>query len=110
MSIMNGLGYVPKSNIILENIETHLQHPTQRNKALTPRQQLQIALHCLGTGAQYHAIGDMHGISKASINCRVIKRVVYAINNNNFCRVDLETHAHQQFLTRQFTYRTQSLL
>lgn len=30
---------------LLERLEAVLEHPTQRNKALSPHQQLQIALH-----------------------------------------------------------------
>ncbi|PSN38630.1 hypothetical protein C0J52_23875 [Blattella germanica] len=69
--------------MVLENIVPFLQHETARNHALTPKQQLQIALHWLGTGAQFHAIADMHGVSKSSV-CRAIQNVVHGINNNLF--------------------------
>nr|CAI5845052.1 unnamed protein product [Callosobruchus analis] len=63
---------------LLEHIEARLEHPTRRNKALTSHQQLEIALHWLGTGAQFHSISDMHGISKATV-CRVVHKVIDAI-------------------------------
>lgn len=66
---------------VLQKIEPVLEHPTKRNNAVTPHQQLQIALHWLGSGAQYHCIGDMHGVSKATV-CRVIKNVVNAVNTH----------------------------
>ncbi|KAJ3654353.1 hypothetical protein Zmor_013546 [Zophobas morio] len=56
-----------------------LQHETGRNHALSSRQQVQVALHWFGTGCQYHAIGDMHGLSKATVH-RCIKNVTSAIN------------------------------
>lgn len=67
-------------NIVLNAIQPILQHPTNRNHALTPKQQLQIALHWFGSGVQYHCIADMHGVSKGTV-CRVIKSVVDAVNN-----------------------------
>lgn len=51
---------------------------SNKNMALTPRQQLLVALHWLGNGSQYHGIGDMHGVSKSTV-CRSLKRVVNAI-------------------------------
>lgn len=66
---------------LLEVLQPYLEHPTQRNHALTPHQQLQIALHWFGTGTSYHAVSDMHGVSKATV-CRAIKTVVNSVNNN----------------------------
>lgn len=71
---------------LLGRIENHLNHPTRRNKALSAKQQLEIALHWFGTGAQYHAVGDMHGVSKATV-CRVIRTVVDGINEILFNEV-----------------------
>lgn len=65
---------------LCERIGHVLQHDTARNHALTVPQQIQAALHWLGTGAQYHAVGDMHGISKATI-CRSVHRTIRAIND-----------------------------
>jgi hypothetical protein len=63
---------------VLSKIGSRLEHKTQKNKALSPNQQLLTALHWLGNGGQYHGISDMHGISKATV-CRVIKKVISAI-------------------------------
>jgi hypothetical protein len=68
-------------SVILNTIEPMLHHPTKRNHALSPKEQLQIALHWFGSGVQYHCIADMHGVSKGTV-CRVIKNVVNAINEN----------------------------
>jgi len=43
-----------------------LHWETNRSRAASEKQLLQIALHWLGTGGQYHAVGDMHGVSKDS--------------------------------------------
>lgn len=67
-------------SFILERIQGVLQHSTRRNYALSPQQQLQVALHWLGSGVQYHCVADMHGIEKATV-CRVIKKVVNAIHD-----------------------------
>lgn len=72
------LGF-PQFAHLLQQIEGRLQHLTGRNHALGPHQQLEIALHWLGTGTQYHSIGDMHGVSKATV-CRVVQKVVNAID------------------------------
>ncbi|KAJ8879566.1 hypothetical protein PR048_020174 [Dryococelus australis] len=66
------------SSFILERIDAHLEHPTHRNLALIPHQQLQIALHWLGTGAQYHSISDIHDVSKTTIS-KVVHKVVNAV-------------------------------
>lgn len=68
-----------KFNYVLLSIEQELAHPTRRNNALTPAQQLMVALHWLGSGMQYHCAADMHGVSKATV-CRTVHRVVSAIN------------------------------
>jgi len=43
-----------------------LHRETERSRAASEKQLLQIALYWLGTGGQYHAVGDMHGVSKDS--------------------------------------------
>lgn len=64
-------------------LRPYLQRVTNRNKALSAELQLQITLHWLGTGAQYHAIADMHGISKASV-CRAVHNTVAAVTDTLF--------------------------
>ena len=75
-----------KLETLLNDIGGHLSHPTRRSEALSAKLQLCVALHWLGSGAQYHTVGDMHGISKASV-CRCIHRVVQAINDVKFPQV-----------------------
>lgn len=64
-------------------LRPYLERVTERSKALPAELQLQVALHWMGTGAQYHAIADMHGISKASV-CRIVRSTVAAVNNAMF--------------------------
>lgn len=64
-------------------LRPYLQRVTHRSRALSAELQLQITLHWLGTGAQYHAIADMHGICKASV-CRAVHNTVAAVNNTIF--------------------------
>lgn len=45
------------------------------------KQQLAVALHWLGSGAQYHPVADMHSVSKATI-CRCVKAVVQCVNTH----------------------------
>lgn len=71
---------------LLGDIGAHLQYGTGKSGALSPKQQLCAALHFLGTGAQFHCVGDMHGISKSSV-CRSLHRVVAAINRIKFPQI-----------------------
>lgn len=57
-----------------------LERNTNRSEALSVKIQLCIGLHWLGTGAQNHAVADMHGVSKASV-CRTVQNIVNAINS-----------------------------
>lgn len=60
-----------------------LQRQSNRSESLSVKLQLQLALHWFGTGAQHHAVGDMHGVSKASV-CRSVQDVVGAVNTVMF--------------------------
>ena len=64
---------------ILQEIGVELQHNTRKSGALSPKKQLCVALHWLGSGSQYHTITDMHGVHKSTV-CRSIKNVVNAVN------------------------------
>lgn len=68
---------------LLEDIGHQLQHATGKSGALTAKQQLCIALHWFGSGCQFHAIGDMHGVSKASV-FRCVHSVVETVNMIKF--------------------------
>lgn len=59
---------------VLCAIGESIDHRSHMNCALLPKQQLLVALHFYGSGAQYHGIGDMHGIHKSTV-CRVVNRV-----------------------------------
>jgi hypothetical protein len=68
---------------VLEKVGSKLVHKTNKNKALTPEQQLLTALHWMGNGGQYHGVADMHGITKATV-CRSLKSVVNVIVSGLF--------------------------
>ena len=55
-----------------------IQHPTNRNMALSPGKQVLLALRFLASGAFYHVVGDAHGPSRATVH-RTIHRVRAAI-------------------------------
>lgn len=69
--------------LLINLLSAILERETNRSHSLTVQQQLLITLRWLGTGTTYHAIGDLHGVSKATV-CRVIKSVVNAINSTLF--------------------------
>lgn len=75
----------PAAEYVLRCIAEDLLLSTRRNKALSPEMQLLTTLHFIGSGCQYHGIGDMHGISKATV-CRVIHNVTTAIINRLFAQ------------------------
>lgn len=54
---------------------------SNRGGGLSTNQIVEVALHFLGSGAQYHVVGDMHGISKATV-CRCVKKFVRSVNRN----------------------------
>uniref|UniRef100_A0A8D8ZAT3 Nuclease HARBI1 n=1 Tax=Cacopsylla melanoneura TaxID=428564 RepID=A0A8D8ZAT3_9HEMI len=69
-----------------QDIGGQLEPRTHRSKSLTAKEQILLTLHWLGTGAQQHAIGDMHGVSKATVG-RVAEKVIATINNTLFDEV-----------------------
>ena len=52
---------------LVERLEPVLRRASERNHALSAKNCVQIALHWLGNEGQYHAVSDMHGISKATV-------------------------------------------
>jgi hypothetical protein len=56
-----------------------LQHPTKRNKPLSPREQIELFLQFLGTNGFYHLLRDARGPSSHTV-CRTIHRVSKAVN------------------------------
>lgn len=73
----------PEIDKVLSHIQDVLMHESGRSAALTPTEQLLITLRFFASGSFYHLIGDLQGVSKATV-CRSIKRCVDAINNRMF--------------------------
>lgn len=69
-----------------QDIRGELEPQTNRSKSPTAEEQILLTLHWLGTGAQQHAIGDMHGVSKATVG-RVAVKVISTIINTLFDEV-----------------------
>lgn len=67
-----------KMGELINRLGPVLTRHTNRSQPMTVSLMLQTALHFLGTGAQYHAISDMSGISKASV-CRAVHDVIEAV-------------------------------
>ncbi|KAK4881735.1 hypothetical protein RN001_005054 [Aquatica leii] len=63
---------------LLNEIEVHLLVDANRNHAVSPRNQLLLALRFYATGNMLIAVGDFSGVHKATA-CRIIKRVTTAI-------------------------------
>lgn len=74
------------AEIVLNGISIRIQNDITKYQVLTPQQQLLITLHFLGTNAQYHAVGAMHGVHKSTI-CNCIHNVIKAIIDVFFRRV-----------------------
>jgi hypothetical protein len=68
---------------ILTEISPFIAHPTCRNYALSPEQQLLLTLRFLATGGMYRLVGDAHGPSKPTVS-RTVSRVVGAIIDHYF--------------------------
>jgi hypothetical protein len=56
-----------------EKFSDHLQHETHRNQSLSPRHQIQIFLHFLGTNTFYHVLRDCHGVGTNTVMRHVHK-------------------------------------
>ncbi|XP_043217108.1 putative nuclease HARBI1 [Amphibalanus amphitrite] len=87
---------------ILHFIGDDLAHDTDRNHALTPKQQLLLTLRFLATGSFYHVVGDAHGPSKATVY-RAVHRAVEAIVNRLMGLIAFpNTHEATRALQAQF--------
>lgn len=64
-------------------IGSSIKHSTLRNFALSPMEQILLSLHWMGTGCQYHAVADMHGVYKSTVQ-RTLSRVVSAVLDKIF--------------------------
>ena len=61
-----------------ERLGPVLQHATQRNQPLTPRQQIETFLHFAGTNSFFHVMRDARGPSTHTVH-RTVHRVAEAI-------------------------------
>jgi hypothetical protein len=68
--------------IVIERIGLYLLL-SEKNFALSPYQQLLVALHWMGNGGPFHGIADMHGISRSTVS-RIVERVIHAIVDHLF--------------------------
>lgn len=94
---------------LVNTIGQFLQHDTYRNHALTPRQQVLIALRFFADGAGLRIIGDAHGVSKATVS-RCIHRTTNAIIDHLFVEaVDFPVdNVYLLNIPRQFQQTTHS--
>jgi hypothetical protein len=71
---------VPRS--VVDHLELKLgdklKHTTERNSPVSPRDQIKVFLHFLGTNAFYHIIRDCHGVSTDTV-FRTVHRVCDAL-------------------------------
>lgn len=75
-----------KLKYIVSRIRHILVHHTNRNHTLSTIQQVHLCLQFLRSDAQYHSIGDMHSVSKATVY-RVVRNVTKAINEVLFAQL-----------------------
>ena len=81
------------------------EHPTNRNKALSPSQQVFVALQFFATGSVLDDSSTIHGVSRAT-TCRTISRVTNAL-----CGLRNEVRILRLVLMQRFSfYKTKRLL
>ena len=66
-------------NMIVDSLAPFIAHETDRNFALSPEQQVRLALRYLASGSYYMSVGDSHNVHKSTVS-RTLHRVVDAIN------------------------------
>ena len=93
---------------LVHTISIYLQHQTARNYALTPVQQVLIALRFFAEGSSLRVLGDAHGVSPATVH-RCIYRVVEVVNTNYFNQI-IQFPENINNLPRLFQLKTQSLM
>jgi len=72
-----------EANQVINRLLPLLSPSTQRNHALSTKQQILIAVRFLATGGHLRLIADAHGVSTASVS-RCVHRVVETINDVYF--------------------------
>lgn len=65
-------------DFLVNLLKNHLQRPTGRSYALTPREQVLLALRFFATGSMYQVIGDTMGFHKGTVS-RAVDSVVSAL-------------------------------
>ena len=88
------------AHLLIEEIRPQLQRQTRRNHAITPEEQVFAFLRFLASGNFYTSIGDLHGLSKASV-CRIVKHVSDSIAclSNRYIRMPSTTNEIRKMKT-----------
>ena len=61
-------------NLLEEKLSADLKHATRRNQGLSPRDQIKVFLHFVGTNSFFHVMRDCHGVSTDTV-FRTVHRV-----------------------------------
>ena len=81
---------------LTNKLAENLIYDSERNMALTVKQQLLLTLRFLASNGFYNLTGDAHGIHKSTV-CRTVKRVTRSINNLYNEYVRFPTNCSPQF-------------
>ncbi|XP_064622520.1 putative nuclease HARBI1 [Lineus longissimus] len=88
---------------VLDLIGPQIEHPTRRNRALLPIQQLAVALRFYAFGCFQIEFGDSSGVSQATC-CRVVRRVSEAICGWKERFIRFPTTAEEKWVVMQGFY------
>lgn len=72
-----------KLEMLCQEIGPIINHQSRKSGAMSIKQQICVTLHWLGSGSQYHIVGDTHGVSKATV-FRCVTAVIKAVNETLF--------------------------
>ncbi|KAB0805309.1 hypothetical protein PPYR_02279 [Photinus pyralis] len=89
--------------VVLNLIQNQIQHRTNRNHAISPMNQLLIALRFYAVGNPYAAAGDFGGVHKSTAGV-IIKRVTTAISTLRRQFVSLPTTPDEVTSTQEGFY------
>ena len=92
---------VPKSvvDFLEQKYHDQLEFKTKRNQCLTPRQQILVFLHFLGTNSFYHVIRDCHGIGTNTV-LRIVHKITEILYNER--ETFIHWPANSSRIARQF--------
>lgn len=65
---------------LVENLAQFIEHPTNRNFALSAEQQIRLSLRYLATNGNFQLVGDAHGVHKSTV-CRALRKFVDVVND-----------------------------